>query len=188
MYIDDSARVRNDVCTAVSHQKTCLVPPDDNNKETKHANKKNKQKSANNKHIKTQGAGTHYRFSNSHIDSLIRSIESAGTNWQPRERIAKHVYTTLRSHIASLRNNTIYNNNNNSNNNNNNNNGKNNGKNNDDNNNINEIRVVVFGASEPLYEAIAIACGADYVMTIDYNKLTYNHPKVRCSSVSLIAF
>lgn len=42
--------------------------------------------------------------------------------------------------------------------------------------------VVVFGSMQPWYEAIAVASGARSVYTIEYNKLTYTHPKMTQST------
>ena len=37
---------------------------------------------------------------------------------------------------------------------------------------------VVFGSMQPWYEAIALAAGAGHVTTIEYNRLTYEHPNI----------
>ena len=38
--------------------------------------------------------------------------------------------------------------------------------------------VVVFGSSEPTYEAAALSLEAEHVTTVEYNNLTYAHPNV----------
>ncbi|XP_062514936.1 uncharacterized protein LOC134190498 [Corticium candelabrum] len=38
--------------------------------------------------------------------------------------------------------------------------------------------VVVFGSTEPWIEAIALAFGASHVTTVEYNRLTYDHPHI----------
>lgn len=38
--------------------------------------------------------------------------------------------------------------------------------------------VAVFGSMSPWYEAVAVAAGAAKVTTIEYNKLTYDHPQM----------
>lgn len=39
-------------------------------------------------------------------------------------------------------------------------------------------RVVVFGSTQPTVEAMLLAAGAAFVMTVEYNQLTYDHPSV----------
>eukprot|EP00045_Choanoeca_perplexa_P014444 m.170029 g.170029 ORF g.170029 m.170029 type:complete len:319 (+) comp16678_c0_seq4:755-1711(+) len=39
-------------------------------------------------------------------------------------------------------------------------------------------RVAIFGSSEPWLEALAIAAGAAAVTTVEYNKVTYDHPAI----------
>lgn len=43
-------------------------------------------------------------------------------------------------------------------------------------------RVAVLGSQEPWIEAIALACQASEVVTIDYNYLTYNHERIQTIS------
>ena len=43
-------------------------------------------------------------------------------------------------------------------------------------------RVAVLGSQEPWVEAVALACEASDVVTIDYNYLTYNHERIRTVS------
>ncbi len=44
---------------------------------------------------------------------------------------------------------------------------------------IDGLDVVIFGSMEPYYEAICVAHGAKSVTTVEYNNLTYDHPKMR---------
>ena len=44
--------------------------------------------------------------------------------------------------------------------------------------------VVVFGSIEPWVETLALAAGATNVMTVDYNRLTFEHPKMSTTTVS----
>ena len=37
---------------------------------------------------------------------------------------------------------------------------------------------VIFGSTSPWYEAMVLASGAHSVVTIDYNRLSYQHPKI----------
>ena len=37
---------------------------------------------------------------------------------------------------------------------------------------------VVFGSTSPWYESLLLAAGAAHVTTVEYNKLTYNHPNI----------
>jgi hypothetical protein len=39
-------------------------------------------------------------------------------------------------------------------------------------------QVAVFGSMEPWYESLLLAAGAAAVTTIEYNLLTYGHPKI----------
>merc|ERR1712232_135098 len=39
-------------------------------------------------------------------------------------------------------------------------------------------RVVVFGSMEPIVEAILLAYGAAHITTVEYNRLTYDHPQL----------
>jgi hypothetical protein len=39
-------------------------------------------------------------------------------------------------------------------------------------------RVVVFGSTQPIVEAMLLAAGADFVMSVEYNNLTYDHPSI----------
>ena len=43
---------------------------------------------------------------------------------------------------------------------------------------VQPLHVAVFGSMSPWYEAIAVAAGAVKVTTIEYNKLTYDHPQM----------
>jgi hypothetical protein len=49
---------------------------------------------------------------------------------------------------------------------------------------IREKDVVVFGSMEPWFESVCIAAGAKTVTTIEYNKLTYDHPKITTLTVA----
>mmetsp|Transcript_13075 Transcript_13075/g.29725 ORF Transcript_13075/g.29725 Transcript_13075/m.29725 type:complete len:283 (+) Transcript_13075:78-926(+) len=40
------------------------------------------------------------------------------------------------------------------------------------------LRVAVFGSIEPVVEAMLLAHGAVHVTTVEYNRLTYDHPKL----------
>jgi len=42
--------------------------------------------------------------------------------------------------------------------------------------------VAIFGSMSPWYEAIAVAAGAEAVTTLEYNKLTYDHPKMHTAT------
>lgn len=44
--------------------------------------------------------------------------------------------------------------------------------------NIRNGSVVVFGSSEPTYEAAALSLDANHVTTVEYNRLTYTHPNI----------
>eukprot|EP00730_Choanoeca_flexa_P013249 TRINITY_DN5114_c0_g1_i1.p1 TRINITY_DN5114_c0_g1~~TRINITY_DN5114_c0_g1_i1.p1 ORF type:complete len:338 (+),score=55.37 TRINITY_DN5114_c0_g1_i1:856-1869(+) len=44
--------------------------------------------------------------------------------------------------------------------------------------NFQEARVAILGSTEPWLEAVAIAAGATDLVTVDYNKLTYEHPAI----------
>lgn len=45
-------------------------------------------------------------------------------------------------------------------------------------------RVAVYGSMEPWYECLALAAGAAHVTTIEYNRLTYDHPNITTLTVS----
>eukprot|EP01012_Entosiphon_sulcatum_P008984 TRINITY_DN14953_c0_g1_i2.p1 TRINITY_DN14953_c0_g1~~TRINITY_DN14953_c0_g1_i2.p1 ORF type:complete len:172 (+),score=14.68 TRINITY_DN14953_c0_g1_i2:467-982(+) len=40
------------------------------------------------------------------------------------------------------------------------------------------MNVLVFGSTEPWYEALALAAGAHTVTTVEYNRLVYEHPAI----------
>ena len=44
--------------------------------------------------------------------------------------------------------------------------------------------VAVYGSMEPWYEAVAITHGAESVVVIEYNHITYDHPQIRSVTVS----
>ncbi len=44
--------------------------------------------------------------------------------------------------------------------------------------------MVVFGSTSPQYEVSLLARGAASVLTVEYNKLTYDHPQLRTMQVS----
>jgi len=48
------------------------------------------------------------------------------------------------------------------------------------------LRVVVFGSLEPYYEAICLSFGAATVTTVEYNKLTFEHPKLETLTVKAL--
>ena len=41
------------------------------------------------------------------------------------------------------------------------------------------MSVAVFGSAEPYYESLSLAAGAEDVTTIEYNSLSYDHPKIK---------
>ena len=45
-------------------------------------------------------------------------------------------------------------------------------------NTIEGARALVFGSMEPWYEAMLLAAGAQSVTTVEYNRLTYDHPNI----------
>ena len=47
-------------------------------------------------------------------------------------------------------------------------------------------RVCVFGSMEPWAEAALLALGASHVLTVEYNKLTYDHPQITTVSAPYI--
>jgi hypothetical protein len=49
---------------------------------------------------------------------------------------------------------------------------------------IRDMDVVVFGSMEPWFESVCVAAGAKSVTTIEYNKLTYDHPKIKTLTVA----
>lgn len=40
------------------------------------------------------------------------------------------------------------------------------------------MTVAIYGSMSPWYEAMAVAAGASKVVTVEYNNLTYTHPKM----------
>lgn len=51
---------------------------------------------------------------------------------------------------------------------------------------IKDRRVCVFGSMEPWVEAALIALGAEHVLVVEYNRLTYNHTKITTVSAPYI--